>query len=84
MTNEFIKRLISSIILIPLVFFFIIKGSLLFNLFIFVCFLIIFTSGTTWQKVNPITYLAFLFIIFSFTQFIKLEIFILANIIIFY
>ena len=35
MKKEFEKRIISSIILIPLALFFIVEGSLLFNFFIF-------------------------------------------------
>ena len=40
MKKEFIKRLISSIILIPMSFFLIINGEYLFKFFIFICFLI--------------------------------------------
>ena len=40
MDNELIKRISSSIILAPIVFFFIITGSFLFNLFLLICFLI--------------------------------------------
>ena len=42
MKNELKKRLISSLIIIPLTFFFIIKGSYLFNIFLFVCLFISF------------------------------------------
>ena len=35
MNNELLKRILSSIIIIPVVLFFIIKGSFLFNLFYF-------------------------------------------------
>ena len=45
MNEEFQKRLISSIILIPLAFFFIIKGSFLFSFFILICF---FISSYEW------------------------------------
>ena len=41
MKKEIVKRLLSSIILIPLVYFFVVKGSYLFNFFVFVIFLII-------------------------------------------
>ena len=40
MSHELIKRTLSSIILISLTLFFIIKGSYLFNFFIFILFLI--------------------------------------------
>ncbi len=49
MFNEFQKRLISSIILIPTVLFFVIKGSFLFNFFILVCF---FISSYEWYKMT--------------------------------
>jgi len=39
-SNELIKRIISSIILIPIALFFIIKGGFLFIFFILICFLI--------------------------------------------
>lgn len=40
MMREFQKRLLSSFILMPICFFLIIEGSILFNLFLLVCFLI--------------------------------------------
>ena len=40
MDNEFFKRLLSSIVLIPVVFFFTVKGSFIFNFFLLVCFFI--------------------------------------------
>tara|TARA_B100001057_G_scaffold307932_1_gene308036 strand:- start:1133 stop:1792 length:660 start_codon:yes stop_codon:yes gene_type:complete len=42
MKNELKKRLISSLVIIPLTFFFIIKGSYLFNIFLCVCLFIAF------------------------------------------
>ena len=66
MINEFQKRLISSIILIPVVLFFVIKGSFLFNFFILVCF---FISSYEWHKMTrkKIYYLPGLFfLILSF------------------
>ena len=73
MSNEFIKRLISSIILIPLVFFFIIKGALLFNLFIFVCFLIICYEWHSMAKSKLYYLFGFFFIIFSFYSIYKIR-----------
>ena len=40
MSKELIKRILSSIVLIPIVFFFILKGSVLFNFFLLICFFI--------------------------------------------
>ena len=42
MNNEFLKRVLSSIILIPLVFFVILMGSYYFILFIMLCYLLSF------------------------------------------
>ena len=64
MKNEFVKRLISSIILIPLTFFFIIKGSVLFNLFILFCFLIISYEWYMMSKKRPYNLIGFLFLFF--------------------
>lgn len=63
---EFLKRFISSIILIPIVFFFIIKGSVFFNFFLFLIFCI---SSYEWYKMSRKKkyFLAgYLFLIFSF------------------
>ena len=63
---EFLKRLISSIILIPIVFFFIIKGSIFFNFFLLLIFCI---SCYEWYKMSQsIKYFLIgnLFLIFSF------------------
>ena len=66
MNNEVLKRVVSSIILIPVALFFIIKGSYFFNFFILICFLI---SSYEWNLMskNKKYYLpGFIFIIFSF------------------
>lgn len=47
MSKELVKRFISSIILIPLVLFFIFKGSFFFTFFITICF---FISVFEWHK----------------------------------
>ena len=66
MQNEFLKRILSSIILIPISIFFIVEGSLLFNLFITICF---FISFYEWHKISnnkSYSFLGFLFITFFF------------------
>ena len=66
MKNEFFKRLLSSIILIPIVFFFIIKGSLIFIFFISLCFLV---TSYEWHKMSqkkPYYLPGLLFLILSF------------------
>ena len=66
MKKEFQKRLLSSIILIPIVLFFILQGSFLFNFFILTCLLI---SIYEWHKIskNNLCYLpGIFFLILSF------------------
>lgn len=66
MPNELSKRVISSIILIPAILFFIIKGSFYFNIFLLMCFLITIFE---WNKIisKKITfYIGLMFIILSF------------------
>ena len=66
MNSELIKRIISSVILIPLSIFIIIKGSILFLIFLILCF---FVCVYEWYKmVNQISILliGFLYLILSF------------------
>ena len=74
MKNEFFKRLLSSIILIPLALFFIIKGSLFFISFISLCFLITFYEWYKMSKKKSYSILGFFFLIFSFYSVYKLRI----------
>ena len=66
MSNEFIKRFLSSTILIPTVLFFIIKGSFLFNFFIFICFLITTYEWLKLSKNNLLKLFGTIFIAISF------------------
>ena len=64
--NEFQKRIVSSIILLPLTFFIIIEGSILFFSFLFFCFLL---SCYEWKKMvksKIIFILGFIFLLLSF------------------
>ena len=66
MDNEIFKRLLSSIILIPLVLFFIVSGSIIFNFFLIIIF---FISVYEWYNLSKKqSYLIFglLYLIFSF------------------
>ena len=72
--NNLVKRILSSIILLPLVIFFIHKGSFYLNFFIVVCF---FISLFEWYKMieNKIyKLLGFVFLTLSFYTFYKLSI----------
>ena len=64
--EEIIKRILSSIILIPTVFFFIIKGSFLFNFFIFICFLITTYEWLKLSKNNFLKFFGSIFLVISF------------------
>ena len=66
MTGEFIKRFISSIILIPIVLFFVIKGSIFFSFFILICFIVASYEWFMMSKNKSYVYPGFIFIIFSF------------------
>jgi phosphatidate cytidylyltransferase len=74
MTNELFKRIISSAILIPIAFFFIIKGSLLFNFFITICFFITVYEWHMMTKKKTYGIFGFIFIIFSFFTIYKLRV----------
>ena len=66
MKAELQKRILSSLILIPLSFFFIIKGSYLFNFFLFICFCLTIYEWHMMSK-RKIYYLSgIVFLIFSF------------------
>ena len=64
--EEIIKRILSSIILLPTVLFFIIKGSFLFNFFIFICFLITTYEWLKLSKNNFLKLFGTIFILISY------------------
>ncbi len=66
MSNELIKRIISSLVLIPLSLFFIIKGSILFVLFISLCFILISIEWHNMAKKKSYYFFGYLFLFFSF------------------
>ena len=71
--EEIIKRILSSIILIPTVLFFIIKGSFLFNFFIFICFLITTYEWLKLSKNNLFKLFGTIFIVISFYTIFKIR-----------
>tara|TARA_E500000178_G_scaffold334283_1_gene370026 strand:+ start:1037 stop:1690 length:654 start_codon:yes stop_codon:yes gene_type:complete len=65
MNNEFTKRILSSIILLPIIFFLIIKGSILFNLLLF---LILLLSAYEWRSMSnnkSYQFIGYVFILLS-------------------
>ena len=71
--NELTKRISSSLILIPIVFFIIIEGSILFNLFISICFIITAYEWFQMSKLNNQKIFGLFFIIFSFYTIYKIR-----------
>ena len=66
MHNELIKRILSSLVLIPLCFFFIIKGSLFFNLFLIICFILTSYEWYIMSKKKNYQLFGFFFLIVAF------------------
>ncbi len=66
MNNEFFIRILSSLIIIPITFFIIIKGSLLFNFFIIICFFISCYEWYLMSKKNNYFIPGIFFLIISF------------------
>ena len=71
--KELQKRILSSIILLPLALFFIIKGSFLFNFFISICFFITCYEWHMMTKNKKHNIFGFIFLIFSFYSIYKLR-----------
>ncbi len=70
---EFIKRVFSSLILIPIVFFVIIEGSILFNFFISICLVITAYEWLQMSKANIQKIFGLFFIIISFYSIFKIR-----------
>ena len=73
MNNELLKRIISSLILFPIAFFFIIKGSFYFNFFTLIVLLIALYEWHNLSKNKKYYYPGYLFIFFSFYTFYSLR-----------
>ena len=73
MNQELIKRILSSIVLIPVALFFVIKGSFLFIFFLSTCFCIISYEWHMMRKKKSYYFLGFLFLIFSFVTIYELR-----------
>ena len=66
MDKEFQKRAISSILLIPLSFFFIIKGSFFFTFFLTICFLVSSYEWYMMSKKKNYHIIGYIFLLISF------------------
>ena len=66
MKNEFITRVLSSIVLLPIIFFLIIKGSYFFSILLITCFFISLYEWHLLSKNKSYHLVGFIFLIFSF------------------
>ena len=73
MKNELIKRIFSSIFLLPIVIFIIFKGEFYFNIFLIICLIISFYEWNYIVKKNFFKTLGFLFLIISFYSIYRLR-----------
>ena len=71
--KELTKRILSSIILMPIVLFFIVKGTFLFNFFILICLLITSYEWMKMSKTNFFKIFGTIFIIISFYTIFKIR-----------
>ncbi|MDC1496560.1 phosphatidate cytidylyltransferase [Pelagibacteraceae bacterium] len=71
--DEIINRILSSIILLPIVLFLIIKGSFLFNFFICTCFFITTYEWLKLSKNNLLKFFGTIFIVISFYAVFKIR-----------
>ena len=71
--NEFIKRVFSALIMAPIVLFIIIEGSILFNFFILICFIITAYEWLQMSKFNNQKIIGLFFIIISFYTIFKIR-----------
>ena len=74
MSTELTKRILSSIVLIPITLFFIIQGSFLFLFFIFICLGIIIYEWHMMSKKKSYRIFGFIFILISFYTIYKIRI----------
>ena len=73
MSNEFVKRFLSSIILLPLAFYFIIQGSFFLIFFLVICFIVASFEWHMMSKKKSHNIYGFLFLIFSFYTFYEIS-----------
>jgi len=73
MAHELTKRILSSIILIPIVLFFIVKGSHLFNFFLLICFFLTIFEWHMMSRKRFYHIIGLLFLVFSYYSTYKLR-----------
>ena len=73
MKNELFQRVLSSIILLPISLFLIIEGAIIFNIFIFICFLISAFEWYSMIKIKLYKLYGIIFLILSFISIYKIR-----------
>lgn len=73
MKNELFQRILSSIILLPISLFLIIEGAIIFNIFIFICFLITAFEWYSMIKIKLYKLYGIIFLILSFISIYKIR-----------
>ena len=73
MSSEFIKRILSSIVLLPLIFFIVIEGSFLFVIFLMICFFISVLEWINMSKKLKYKNVGLIFLLISFLSIYNLR-----------
>ena len=73
MSSEFIKRILSSIVLLPLIFFIVIEGSFLFVIFLVICFFISVLEWINMSKKLKYKNVGLIFLLISFLSIYNLR-----------
>ena len=73
MSSEFIKRILSSIVLLPLIFFIVIEGSFLFAIFLVICFFISVLEWINMSKKLKYKNVGLIFLLISFLSIYNLR-----------
>ena len=73
MSSEFIKRILSSIVLLPLIFFIVIEGSFLFVIFLVICFFISVFEWINMSKKLKYKNVGLIFLLISFLSIYNLR-----------
>ena len=73
MNDEFLKRLVSSLILLPLVIYIIIYGKILFKIFLIICLIVTLYEWTLMKKNKLLNISGLFFLLFTFFLAYKLR-----------
>ena len=66
MNDEFLKRMVSSLILLPLAIYIIIYGKILFKLFLIICLIVTLYEWTSMKKNKLLNFSGLFFLLFTF------------------